>query len=97
MTLLYCALKGSLEFEEVGVEQAKIKSSAPLNQVASLLQLDVVEAEKAFCSRVVATKGEVMEKGHTIEQAQFGRDAFAKVSAVSLWLSLNMFHYFAFC
>lgn len=69
---------GSLEFEEVGVEQAKIKSSAPLNQVASLLQLDVVEAEKAFCSRVVATKGEVMEKGHTIEQAQFGRDAFAK-------------------
>jgi len=72
-------LKGTLEFEEAGVEVAKVKDSEPLNNIAHLLEVDVVEAEKTLCSRVVATKGEVMEKGHTIEQAQFGRDAFAKV------------------
>lgn len=69
---------GTLEFEEAGVEVAKVKDSEPLNNIAHLLEVDVVEAEKTLCSRVVATKGEVMEKGHTIEQAQFGRDAFAK-------------------
>jgi len=29
---------------------------------------------------VVAAKGEVVEKGHTVEQAQYGRDALAKVT-----------------
>jgi len=28
---------------------------------------------------VVAAKGEVVEKGHTVEQAQYGRNALAKV------------------
>ena len=37
------------------------------------------ELEKALCSRVVAAKGEVVEKGHTVEQAKYGRDALAKV------------------
>ena len=37
------------------------------------------ELERALCSRVVAAKGEVVEKGHTVEQAQYGRDALAKV------------------
>ena len=38
------------------------------------------ELERALCSRVVAAKGEVVEKGHTVEQAQYGRDALAKVT-----------------
>lgn len=38
------------------------------------------ELDRALCSRVVAAKGEVVEKGHTVEQAQFGRDALAKAS-----------------
>ena len=37
------------------------------------------ELERALCSRVVAAKGEVVEKGHTVEQAKYGRDALAKV------------------
>jgi len=39
----------------------------------------VGELERALCSRVVAAKGEVVEKGHTVEQAMYGRDALAKV------------------
>jgi len=38
------------------------------------------ELARALCSRVVAAKGEVVEKGHTVEQAQYGRDALAKVT-----------------
>jgi len=39
----------------------------------------VGELGRALCSRVVAAKGEVLEKGHTVEQAKYGRDALAKV------------------
>ena len=40
----------------------------------------VGELGRALCSRVVAAKGEVLEKGHTVEQAQYGRNALAKVN-----------------
>jgi len=39
---------------------------------------------------VVAAKGEVVEKGHTVEQAKYGRDALAKVRhCVSLSVCLS--------
>ena len=34
---------------------------------------------QALISRVVAARGEVMQKGHTVKQAVDARDAFAKV------------------
>lgn len=69
---------GSVEFVEAGIEEAKIKDSDALGNISSLLEVDDSEVRKALCTRVVATKGEVMEKGHTISQAAFGRDAFSK-------------------
>lgn len=42
------------------------------------------EVQKALCHRVIAVRGEVMEKRHTDSEASFGRDAFAKVILSSL-------------
>ena len=70
--------QGNLDFVEEN-DDARIKDSSALNIVSNLLAVDYAEAEKALCSRVVATRGEVMEKGHTVEQAAYGKDAFAKV------------------
>ena len=67
-----------MEFVEQG-DESSIADGAKLSYMAQLLGVDEKEAEKALCSRVVAARGEVMEKGHTLEQAQYGRDAFAKV------------------
>lgn len=61
-------------------DETRIKSGTELRHITSLLSLDQAELEKALCSRVVAAKGEVVAKGHTIEQAKYGRDAFAKAS-----------------
>ena len=66
-------------FEEVEGDEARVKDASSLKTVASLLQLDVNETEKALCSRVVAARGEVMQKGHDLQQALYGRDAFTKV------------------
>ena len=60
-------------------DQATIKNINVLRNFASLLQLDHSETEKALCSRVVAARGEVIEKSHSVEQAIYGRDALAKV------------------
>ena len=39
---------------------------------------------QALISRVVAARGEVMQKGHTVKQAVDARDAFAKVNPQSV-------------
>jgi len=72
-------VQGNLEFTEEK-DQAKIKNSKTLQDIAELLEVDASDAEKAICSRVVAGGKQVVEKGHSIEEAKFGRDAFAKVS-----------------
>jgi myosin heavy subunit len=70
--------QGNLEFAEDS-DKAQIANENDLQIIAQLLDVDKSEAEKALCARVVAARGEVMEKGHTVEEAVHGRDAFAKV------------------
>lgn len=70
--------KGNLEFVE-GPESAQVSNTDLLNTIAELLDVDPAEAEKTLCARVVAARGEVMQKGHTVQEASHGRDAFAKV------------------
>jgi len=83
-------MQGNLEFVEQG-DESSITDVTTLRQMAELLGVDEKEAEKALCSRVVTAKGEVMEKGHTLEQAQYGRDAFAKVhTRLATFLSIIM-------
>lgn len=47
--------------------------------LASLLSVDKNELSRALCQRVIAARGELMEKAHTVPEALYGRDAFAKV------------------
>ena len=72
------SFQGNMNFVECN-DEASIQDKAGLNTLAHLLEVDEEAAEKALLSRVVATHMEVMEKGHTVEQALYGRDAFAKV------------------
>ena len=50
-----------------------------LSIIASLLGSRGEKLEKALCYRVVGNKLGSVEKMHTREQAEYGRDAFAKV------------------
>ena len=60
-------------------DQAIVEDKALLSTVATLLHSTVEELEKSLCYRIVAARGEVMEKGHTLEDAYYGRDALCKV------------------
>ncbi len=73
-------MQGNLEYIEKN-DEAQLKERGGIHSLAALLSVDETNAEKALCSRVVAAKGEVMEKGHTLEQARYGRDALAKVGS----------------
>ena len=75
--------QGNMEFVEEN-DGAKIKDDSSTRAIADLLQVDAVEVEKTLCSRIVAARGDVINKVHTVSEAVIGRDAFAKVCC-SLW------------
>lgn len=56
-----------------------IENGEELKVIASLLASMPDMVEKALCYRVVGNKLGAVEKEHTLEQALYGRDAFAKV------------------
>lgn len=53
--------------------------SNPLKQVSKLLEVDTIDLLTALSKRIIAANGEVLEKAHTLSQAEVGRDALAKV------------------
>ncbi|KFM66883.1 Myosin-IA, partial [Stegodyphus mimosarum] len=55
-----------------------VKDQNLLTSVAQCLGVSHDHLEKALCQRVIAARGEVMEKVHTVSEAVYGRDAFAK-------------------
>lgn len=69
-----------MQFECDG-ENVQILSLEAVNHIAQLTATDPDGVIKSLLYRTVATGGgEVIEKGHTEQQACFGRDAFAKVT-----------------
>lgn len=56
-----------------------IKNSELVPTIAGLLATPPEELEKALCYRVVGNKHGTIDKMHTVEQALYGRNAFAKV------------------
>ena len=77
---MFFVCQGNINFESEDKETCSISNPGELSTIATLLDVSKEDLEKALCYRVVAAKGEVMEKSHTNEQAYYGRDAFAKVS-----------------
>ncbi len=71
--------QGNLQFESDG-ESVQIVGVDTINHISELTDTDPDSVSKSLLYRTVATGGgEVIEKGHTEQEACFGRDAFAKV------------------
>ncbi|PSN38767.1 Myosin-IA [Blattella germanica] len=49
-----------------------------VNKAAAMLNVAPGELTKALIERVIAARGEVIEKTHTLPEAEYGRDALAK-------------------
>jgi len=56
-----------------------IENNSALNDTASLLSISPKELSTALSQRVIAAGGEVMQKTHNLIEAEYGRDALAKV------------------
>ncbi|KAH9371684.1 hypothetical protein HPB48_018268 [Haemaphysalis longicornis] len=62
------------------VAEDQVKTKGSLRQLSQLLGVSEQQLSEALCHRVIAAGGEVMQKGHTLTEAVYGRDAFAKAS-----------------
>lgn len=68
-----------MEFESDG-ESVRIVGQEAVDHISNLTGTDPDSVSKSLLYRTVATGGgEVIEKGHTEQEACCGRDAFAKV------------------
>ena len=80
--IMYHFLQGNIHFTGDG-EYSEISNESELEWVAKVLNTSKESIKKALCYRVVAARGEVMEKSHNVKEAFHGRDALAKVSIES--------------
>ena len=71
--------QGNLRFSKGEQDELVIENGKELKVIAFLLASMPNMVEKALCYRVVGNKLGAVEKEHTLEQALYGRDAFAKV------------------
>lgn len=55
-----------------------ISNHAVVSHTAKLLDVTEDEMMAALTQRVIAAHGEILKKGHNVEQAEYGRDALAK-------------------
>lgn len=69
---------GNLKFTISETDDAEIDNTDELKILSQLMGSSADDLIKALCHRVIAAGGEVMEKGHTVEQAKYGCDALAK-------------------
>ncbi|CAK8683010.1 unnamed protein product [Clavelina lepadiformis] len=78
---------GQLEFVEEG-QKVRIQNKEVVNYIASLIDSNAASTEEALLTRVVAARGEVINKIHSKEDACFARDAFAKAiyERAFLWI-----------
>ena len=84
--------QGNMQFESDG-ESVQIVGLEAISHISELTATEPESVSKSLLYRTVATGGgEVIEKGHSEQDACFGRDAFAKVLLrpasfrhISLW------------
>ena len=71
--------QGNIQFECDG-ESVQVVGLEAVNHIAELTSTEPDTVSKSLLYRTVATGGgEIIEKGHTQQEASSGRDAFAKV------------------
>ncbi|XP_063421774.1 unconventional myosin-Id-like isoform X2 [Mytilus trossulus] len=72
---------GNTSYEAVDDhDMAGVSDRKLLGNIAHLLSVTPDELEKALCSRVIAAGGQVVEKGLTVSEAMYARDAYAKAT-----------------
>lgn len=72
-------MQGNITFN-VDEDKVKISNEKALNDAAHLLSISPNDLNTALTQRVIAAGGEVMQKKHTLVEAEYGRDALAKVN-----------------
>ncbi len=72
-------LQGNLQFTSGEDDQLIIENQESVSAIAALLGCPPEAVQKALCYRVVGNKLGSVDKMHTVQQAEYGRDAFAKV------------------
>lgn len=81
--------QGNVQFESDG-ESVQIQGLEAVSHISELIGTDPDSVSKSLLYRTVATGGgEVIEKGHSEQDACFGRDAFAKVRFPRLIFALD--------
>lgn len=81
-THIFIAFQGNVTF---GLDDDKlhIESNSALNDTANLFSISSKDLSTALSQRVIAAGGEVMQKAHTFIEAEYGRDALAKVRSIA--------------
>lgn len=86
MIYLFIILQGNLTFR-LDDDKLVIGNNSALNDTANLFSINSKDLSTALSQRVIAAGGEVMQKTHTLIEAEYGRDALAKVrSSYSFFL-----------
>ncbi|GLV32974.1 Myosin 31DF [Carabus blaptoides fortunei] len=68
---------GNVEFD-MDEDRVRVKNQKVASQVAQLLSVTESDLATALCERVIAARGDVIQKNHTRAEAEYGRDALGK-------------------
>ncbi|KAL5007010.1 hypothetical protein ScPMuIL_015816, partial [Solemya velum] len=72
---------GNVEFDSIDdKEEVVVRDRSVVRDISTLLSVSEEDLTKALCYRVIAAGGNVVEKGLTVPQAYYARDAFAKAT-----------------
>ncbi|KAK7063234.1 Myosin-IIIa, partial [Halocaridina rubra] len=81
------------------MEQAAVKNVEQIKVVSELLGIDPADLTEALTSNSVVTKGEIITRNNTVEEANSTRDAMAKAMYGRLfdWIVNNINRLLSFC
>lgn len=71
-----------------------IENNSALSDTANLFSISSKDLSTALSQRVIAAGGEVMQKTHTLIEAEYGRDALAKVCSMRMWIHFFLYRIF---
>ena len=72
-------MQGNVDFTGGDQDNAQVTNRNDLANISRLLDVGKEDLEKALLTRVIAAGGNVVEKQLHVNDAQYARNAFAKV------------------
>jgi myosin-1 len=77
-------VQGNITFKSQE-ESARPADDSVVNKAAVMMSVTNADLSRALSERVIAARGEIMQKTHTQSEAEYGRDALAKVNIIYLF------------